>query len=163
MAAEKTLLREECGYVLFTAVRDAVVPSHNPDYSRIIAKTMQSFGLIRTPEGAAIWIALQYRYPGTDLPRGLWHQQSPLSEKERPALARILREATSPTTAQDKDKDENAASTGQWSAKPHFAWQAIISEILPENSSKLASSAHSSESSDPLMFQQFWITCVDSR
>lgn len=161
MAAEKTLLREECGYVLFTAIRDAVVPSHNPDYSRIIAKTMQSFGLIRTPEGAAIWIALQSRYPGTDLPRGLWHQQSPLSEKERPALARILREATSPITAQDKD--ENAASTGQWSAKPHFAWQAIISEILPGNSSKLASNAHSSRTSEPLMFQQFWITCVDSR
>lgn len=138
-----------------------MVPSHNPEYSRIIAKSMQSFGLIRTPEGAAIWIALQSRYPGTDLPHGLWHQQSPLSEKEQPALARILREATSPTTA--PDKDENAASTGQWSAKPHFAWQAIISEILPENPSKLASSARSSGRSDLLKFQQFWIACVDSR
>lgn len=161
MAAEKTQLREECGYVLFTAIRDAVVPSHDPDYSRVIAKTMQTFGLIRTPEGAAIWIALQSRYPGTDLPHGLWHQQSPLSEKERPALARILREATSPTTAQDKD--ENAASTGQWSAKPHFAWQAIISEILPRSLSKPALKAHSSGTSDILKFQQFWITCVDSR
>ena len=147
--------------MLFTAIRDAVVPSHKPDFPRIIAKTMQSFGLTRTPEGAAIWIALQSRYPMTDLPRGLWYQQSPLSEKEGPALARILREATSPTTAQGKD--ENAASTGQWSAKPHFAWQAIIAEIMPGSSSKLASSAHSSGTSDPLMFQQFWITCVDSR
>ena len=161
LAAEKPWLREECGYVMFAAIRDSVLPRNRPQYALTIAKKMQSFGLVKTPEGVAIWIALRSQYPDAILPVGLWHQESPLGDKERSNLARILREATAASTT--PDKDENAAHTGQLSAKPHFAWQAIISNILSGPPPKPAGGSGSSDSSNFVTFRQFWIACVDSR
>ena len=91
MARDIPWLREERGMVLVEAVRSL---RSQPQYQKCVEELLErlnSFQLISTPEGVAVWLTVKDSYPDA-LPEGVWHAKDPLSKKERSRLAKILKE-----------------------------------------------------------------------
>ena len=159
MATKKPWLREECGYMLYTTIQGSMLPDHEPQYAESIVQKIQFHGLAKTPEGVAVWVAVNAKYPSMALPSGVWHKGDPLNRKEQFKLAQILKEAGPASSAQAED-DQKTAETGQWNAKVHFAWHAVLSQLLGTSSTK--HQENSSKPSSRITIEQFWDECVDS-
>ena len=158
IASERTWLREECGYVLCSSLEGSCLPNHNSRYAALVLEKVCKYSFAKTPEGVAIWIAVLSKYPAVALPSGIWHHNDPLNGRNKAELAQILKEA--PMVGQSDNEGQKAAQTGRWSAKIHFAWHAVLAQIIPE---ARATSQVGHNSSDRIVFQDFWIECVDSK
>ena len=151
LANKKSWLREECGWVLHEALEKLESSSDGSNYAQVIIDKLQSASLSKTPEGLALWVIAQSRFPGIDFPKHIWHNKDPLHRKERSALARVLKE----TSTKDGlgDSGEKTIGTGTWSSKLHFAWEIILGAVLDTNRN------HPKR----LTFSDLWVETVDSK
>lgn len=103
-----------------------------------------AFKLTNTPEGVAVWLTVRAQWPDV-LPANIWHDQDPLSKKERTRLAKILKEDF--RTMSENSGDENIKSAAA-NPNPIFAWNTVLSEVLQREEKE---------------FPQFWLDTVDSK
>lgn len=124
-------------------------------YIQTVIDKLRSAGLAKTPEGVAIWIAIQKQFPSVTVPNGVWHNNTPLHQKEKSQLALILKEA-SVSELDVTESDARTTQRGSWSANVHFAWLVVITELLSQSGSK-----HTNGFSQCLSFSEFWNNCVE--
>ena len=152
---KKPWLREECGFILFTAVQ--LLLEQDTQRAQSVIDKLHTHGLSRTPEGIAVWISLYAKFPDLRFPSGVWHRENPLNHKEIKNLARILKEV--PVT---EDTDHVAESKhlqkGAWSSNVHFAWDVILTKLLTGEPV-----IKDSEKSKNISFYKFWEQCVDGK
>ncbi len=153
MAKKKIWLREECGWILYSAVQSLQNDSHHSKYVQLIIEKVETNDLTRTPEGIAIWIGTALKFPNVALPHGVWHNENPLHKKEKAKLARILRGSSSGTPDQGGDVS-NLSGQGIWTPKLHFAWDVLLGRILQ---------VQSKGGSKEIGLAEFWKECVDGR
>jgi DNA polymerase phi len=149
MARDVPWLREECGMVLVEAAKSLKGRQQHEECAMEMIGRLSAFKLNSTPEGVAIWLTVQVSYESV-LPEGVWHGKDPLSKKERPRLAKILKESY-----QGASENGNAdiLKTAAASPNPTFAWNLVLSEILRRDEQG---------KSEKLDFPQFWVDIVDS-
>ncbi|KAI4694578.1 hypothetical protein J4E81_006176 [Alternaria sp. BMP 2799] len=153
MARDIPWLREECGMVLVEAVRSLKGQSQYQKCVEEILERLNTFKLVSTPEGVAVWLTVQASYPAT-LPASVWHDKDPLARKERSRLAKILKEDFNKNDSEDGE--EKAIKTGTTNSNPSFTWDLVFAEILRRDEQSKSSSKDKTE------FPQFWIDTVDS-
>lgn len=153
LAKKKPWLREECGWILYGAIQNLGKGGHDSKYVQQIIGKVQDGGLIRTPEGIALWIITSLEFPQVKLPRGIWLNENPMHRKEKTKLATILKE-TSNTSLDPNGGDPNVFQNGVWTSRLHFAWDVVLGRVL---------GMQSPESSKDLDLISFWDECVDSR
>lgn len=156
LAKKKPWLREECGYIIYCAIRDILSKDSNVHYVESIIKQLHESGLAKTPEGIAIWLAaMDYPLP-VNLVTDVWHNNNPLHSKERTTLAKIMKESSEPHAEQN---GENGAAnkSGIWNPKLHFAWDPILARLYASPQGKKAE-----KSSKQVSFAEFWTEVVDS-
>jgi len=146
LAKKKSWLREECGWVLYAALKG--LSTMMADYAQVLVDKLHSSGLTKTPEGVALWVLIQSAYPSVRLPKHVWRHGNPLNRKEKASLARILKE----TSSKDDLKDSNQKDTqrGTWLHKLHFAWEVVFEALLTAGSTQLT-------------FSELWTEAVDSK
>lgn len=158
LAKKKPYLREECGWILYEAVKGVGLDALEIEYTQIVVNKLQENGLTMTAEGVAIWIAAQTEDLQINFPAGTWHGDDPLHLKNKTRLAKILKG----TSAADVDQDgtnSKASQKGTWSSKLHFAWDVVLAELLNVRTAKQKSQVSPGKS---LRFEDFWEECVDS-
>lgn len=153
LAKRKIWLREECGWILYCAIQNLGRGGHDFKYAQQIIGKVQDSGLVKTPEGIALWIITSSEFPQVKLPRGIWLNDNPMHRKEKTKLATILNE-TSSTCLDPSGADSKVFQNGVWTSKLHFAWDVVLRRVLD---------MQSLESSKDLDFASFWDECVDSK
>ena len=153
LAKKKPWLREQCGFVLYQSLE----PPTTLAFVQTVIDKLQSVGLAKTPEGVAIWIAIQQKFPSVNVPNGVWHGNSPLHRKEKSKLALVLKEA-SVSELDDTKSDTKSTQRGSWSANVHFAWLVVITELLSQSEAK-----DRTDSSKCISFSEFWNNCVEGK
>lgn len=154
LANKRPWLREECGFVLFNAIK--IVRDQESKYAQMIIGSLQSKGLAKTPEGIAIWLAAKIECPMVRFPRHVWKHDDPLYRKEKSTVARILNEGNVTDTVSD-GAEAKAFQKGAWSTKIHFAWDVILARLLHIGLQKVPKAAKT------MSFAEFWEECVDSK
>ena len=86
-----------------------------------------------------------------NLPKGVWHRENPLHQKENTTLAKILKEAT--TAEAPQHGASKITQKGTWNSKLHFAWDTVLASLLFDSGL---------DRSQCITFQDFWIETVDS-
>lgn len=155
LAKRKNWLREECGWILYQAIRSLQADKQDPKYSQLIIDKLHSNGLTRTPEGVAVWVAVREVKGHVKLPKGIWQNENPLHPKEKASLATILREA-SKNHADQSEADSKASQKGSWTSKLHFSWEIIMKHILDPHP------PHHTKEIKEINMVTFWDECVDS-
>ena len=151
LAAKKSWLREECGWVLQEALEMLKCSSDDSHYAQVIIDKLQSASLSKTPEGLALWVIAQSKYPDLEVPKHIWHNEDPLHRKERSAIARILKETS--TKDDLRDGGEKPIGKGSWSSKLHFAWEVVLGALLDTSQNR----------PKRLSFSDLWVEAVDSK
>lgn len=155
LAKEKSWLREQCGFVLYQSLET----SSTLGYIHAVIDKLRSAGLAKTPEGVAIWISVQKKFPSVTVPKDVWHRDSPLDRREKSHLALILKEASiSELDGANSNAKSNQKQRGFWSAKVHFAWLVVITELLIHSESTDAM-----KSLKCMEFGEFWNRCVEGK
>ncbi|KAL1960089.1 hypothetical protein VTO42DRAFT_261 [Malbranchea cinnamomea] len=133
LAKKKPWLREECGFIIFTAV--SLISSKKADakYIEEIISSLCQHNLVKTPEGVAIWLAALDSPLKVKLPSGVWQHESPIDVREKATLSKIMRESSEPQSAA-----ENAQNSGVWNPKLHFAWEVILPKLYAQDASTFA-------------------------
>ncbi len=153
MAHDIPWLREECGMVLVESVQNLKASIKSQNCIGDVVKHLSTRKLLYTPAGVGVWLTIQKNYEDV-LPEGIWHENDPLSKKERLRLAKILKENF-------HDGVEKGASTATKTASanpnPSFAWDLALFEVLrrDEQSRSMGKSK--------LKFPQLWIDIVDGK
>lgn len=155
MARDVPWLREECGLVLVEAIRTLESkPEYEPG-AKELARRLTSFNLVNSPEGVAIWLAMRTKFEAV-LPANTWHQNDPLSKKERTRLAKILKENFHASPVQGEPDPVKSAAANP---NPSFAWDVILSKLLYSDSGAKEDRKEVSKSE----FSQFWADTVDGK
>ncbi|KAH4993177.1 hypothetical protein HBI42_097950 [Parastagonospora nodorum] len=154
MARDVPWLREECGMVLVEAAKSLRGRKEYEECAKEMIGRLSAFKLTSIPEAVAIWLTVQVDY-GDVLPDGVWHSKDPLSKKERPRLAKILKENYQ---GAQEDGSGEPVKSGVASPNPTFAWNLVLSEILRRDGQITGAKQESSKTE----FPQFWIDTVDS-
>lgn len=154
MARDIPWLREECGLVLVEAVQSLKTQPQLEQCAEEAIKSLNTFKLISTPQGVAVWLTVQISYEKV-LPEGVWHQKDPLSKKERSRLAKLMKEDFHVDSENAKDETIKSAAANP---NPTFAWNLVFSEILRRDESKSKSDGEPVKAE----FPQLWIDIVDS-
>lgn len=124
-------------------------------YVQALSERLVSYKLANTPEGIALWLALQAR-PEPSLPANVWHDNDPLSAKNRPKLIKVLKGDIQDSSENGESDTIKAAAT---SVNPQFAWNVILSKLLQgDNESKTARTDASKS-----QFGQLWLGVVDGK
>lgn len=156
----KPWLREECGWVVVCALREVYVKKFDDKYAKRAIELLVDNGLARTPEGVAIWLEAKDLF-AFDLPANVWQYGSPLSGKERTALAKIMKESSDPEEEKDDSQEKgqekkNVRNSSTWSPKLHFAWNAVLSRLYE------CDAAAKKSKSGQISFSDFWTEVVDN-
>lgn len=154
MARDVPWLREECGMVLIEAAKSLRGENRYQECAREMIDRLNAFKLVSTPEGVAIWLTVRTDYEAV-LPEGIWRSKDPLSRKERPRLAKILKENYQGVQS---DGDKDPLKTAAASPNPTFAWNLVLAEILRRDDA----ARNDGQDSSKAEFPQFWIDVVDS-
>jgi len=154
MARDVPWLREECGMVLVEAAKSLRGRKEYEECAKEMIGRLSAFKLTSIPEAVAIWLTVQVDY-GNVLPDGVWHSKNPLSKKERPRLAKILKENYQ---GAQEDGSGEPVKSGVASPNPTFAWNLVLSEILRRDGQITGAKQESSKAE----FPQFWMDTVDS-
>ncbi|MCJ1473397.1 DNA-directed DNA polymerase, partial [Lambiella insularis] len=133
LAKKKSWLREECGWILCTALKSPRPMSI--DNAQLFVDKLYACGLAKTPEGVALWITARFAYPDIQFPKHVWRHQDPLHRKETALLARILKETTIRESEDTKKKD---VQRGNWKAKLHFAWDVVFGSLLKHGQKQMS-------------------------
>ena len=147
LAKEKSSLRKECGWVLSEATEVLNGVTNGKVYAQRIIDRLQESGLVKTPEGVAIWIRARQSFPELDMPKRFFHKENPLDRKETLSLARILKESSS----EAESREDSTQIRGMWYPKPHFAWDVVFKASLDEQSTSVSFSELWSEAVDGML------------
>ena len=156
LAKKKPWLREECGFVLLTSIRN--LRDKDVKYTQLIIDKLHANGLSKTSEGVAIWITAESEIPSIQFPGGVWHHDDPLNRKDLSRLAKILKEAPVKELTND-GAESKLVQKGAWSSNVHFAWDVILSKLLQTEPTGLKESKKSKH----ISFVEFWEQCVDGK
>lgn len=157
LAKQKPWLREECGFVLSSSIQ--ILRQKDSKFSQLLLDKLQLNGLSKTPEGIALWIAVQSKTPALDFPPNVWHRDDPLHRKEISKLAEILREGPIIDPALN-GSDLKATQKGSWNTKLNFAWDVILAELLDVRPAK---AKKGSKDRKRISFADFWEQCIESK
>ncbi|KAF7185797.1 rDNA transcriptional regulator pol5 [Pseudocercospora fuligena] len=141
LACEKDWLRNECGVILHEFLKGNEAKA---DQIKPLIESWCSKGIVKSPEGVALWLAAKKQFPDVKLPKGHWHHSNPLHAQERTTLTNVLlknavvvgEEATpsnNNNNAKGKKK-KNASGTRQ--ATPSFAWSVILAHLYEKDEGK---------------------------
>ncbi|XPS98905.1 DNA-directed DNA polymerase [Ascochyta lentis] len=155
MARDIPWLREECGMVLVEAVKSLKAQPQFELCAEEAIKRLTPFKLVSTPQGVAVWLTVRASYEKI-LPDGVWHQKDPLSRKERPRLAKLLKEDFHIDS--ENAKDEKAIKSAAANPNPTFAWDLVFGEILRRDEDNKGSAKEPPKPE----FPQLWIDVVDN-
>ena len=157
LAQQKPWLREQSGFILFKAVE--ALKGKQSFYIQEIIDKLHIYGLDRSPEGIAIWIAAKENVFDVQLPSNVWRNNDPLDRKEMSSLAKILKEGAV-THAQKEDSPPSIPQMGFWSTQIHFAWDIIVAKFF--TSAQKTNYQTGSKVTKAMSFEDFWTECVDS-
>ncbi|EEP76229.1 conserved hypothetical protein [Uncinocarpus reesii 1704] len=156
LATKKPWLREECGYIIYCAVRDIAVKAADVKYINTVIGALAENGLAKTPEGVAIWLAAKESALPVSFVPGIWQDGNPLHSKERTTLAKIMKESSDPHS--DGDGENGAAAKSRvWNPKLHFAWEPILAKLYAPFQAKAGDKAPKQ-----ISFADFWTEVVDN-
>ena len=155
LALKKAWLREECGWVIYKSIQNLKAYSNGIIYAQILVDKMTAYGLAKSPEGLAIWLGTLTMFPNVALPPSVWQHENPLHRKEKTALAKVLKEASTAEPVQAEANTKLAPKT-TWSSNLHFAWDIVLASLLQKNGASPENPA------DSITFVDFWIEVVDS-
>lgn len=153
MARDTPWLREECALVLVQTIETLSTEAKVEPCVRALSERLVSYKLANTPEGIAVWLALQEQHAST-LPPNVWHDNDPLSMKNRPKLAKVLKGDIQASLGSHEPEVVKSAST---TANPQFAWNTLLSKVLQMDSESVAARNDASKS----QFGQLWLSIVD--
>lgn len=153
IAKQKQWLREECGWILFQACHTLKEGDHDHGFIEALLEKLCQNGMVKTPEGVAIWLNIRTSFPKVQLPGGVWRDENPLHRKEKVKLSKILKETS--TSRPLDESSEQIAQKGNWSSKIHFAWSVVLGE--------LASNMPRRTKSKTVEFEEFWREAIDGR
>ncbi len=157
LAKKKSWLREECGWIIYAATQQLASHGSDPSYAQLVIDQLCSSGLAKTPEGIPIWLSVQSNFATVKFPKGVWQGEDPLHVKDVRTLAKVLKEASEPNATHVAG--EASRQRGTWNAKLHFAWDAVLADVLREGSSTVSIGTKTPKH---LNFADFWIEIVDS-
>ena len=120
-----------------------------------MSQRLVSYKLADTPEGVAVWLSLQSCHEST-LPANVWHDNDPLSMKNRPKLIKVLK---GDVQSSGKEEGSDATKAATASVNPQFAWSVILSKVLQVDSESKAARTDASKS----QFGQLWLGVVDGK
>lgn len=155
LAMKKPWLREECGFVLFTAVQ--MLQKQDSQRAQSVIDKLHIKGLSKSSEGVAVWVALYANFPDLQFPSGIWRHENPLNHKEIRKLARTLKEAPA-TESTDNIAESKHLQKGAWSSNVHFAWDVILTKLLTGEPA-----IKELRKSKNVSFARFWEQCVDGK
>ncbi|KAB8074737.1 DNA polymerase phi-domain-containing protein [Aspergillus leporis] len=153
LAKKKPWIREECGWIIYRCVYELSAQKADAKYVETALEHLCSNELARTPEGVAIWLAAKDLFPKVQFPTKVWKHDDPLDAKERNQLAKVMKDSS---VSEAENQGGNPKSSGVWSSKLHFAWDAVLSRLgdSPAKDSKSKTSR--------LSFVDFWTEVVDN-
>ncbi|KAI5283976.1 DNA-directed DNA polymerase, partial [Ascosphaera aggregata] len=158
LSKKKPWLREECGWVLYCAIRDIAAKKLDEKYAQSAIDLLTENGLAKTPEGVAIWLLAKNLLPSLSFPQNVWQHGSPLDRRERGRLATIMKETSVSDEKKETGQSETQVQTGSWNPKLHFAWDAVLVRLYqqpPEGDGTKKSK------SGQAGFTDFWVEVVD--
>ncbi|KAF9733308.1 hypothetical protein PMIN06_007512 [Paraphaeosphaeria minitans] len=155
MARDTPWLREECALVLVQTIETLPAEAKIEPCVRAISERLVSYKIANTPEGIAIWLALQEQHADT-LPANVWHDNDPISMKNRPKLAKVLKGDIQSSLGSDESE---AVKSGATNANPQFAWNTLLSKVLQMDSESKAARTDAGKS----QFGQLWLSIVDAQ
>ncbi|KAL8829756.1 MAG: hypothetical protein Q9191_001825 [Dirinaria sp. TL-2023a] len=156
LAKKKVQLREECGWVLYRAVKDVSVQKKHRQHIEYLLRALVSNGLTKTPEGVAIWLASQSGVQ-IQLPHAVWEHDDPLHREEKSTIVKVMTEAFCAGSSENEDNSVTSKKRN-WSPKLHFAWDVVLSTLIREQHSE----AREKVNSERLSLKSFWNGVVDS-
>ncbi|KAF2635788.1 hypothetical protein P280DRAFT_522720 [Massarina eburnea CBS 473.64] len=155
MARDIPWLREECGLILVQAIESLNPKADLELCAQGLVQRLLSSNLVNTPEGVAIWLTLKAsKYEGV-LPEKIWHNNDPLSKKERMRLAKVLRENFRGSSEDGKIEDIKSAAAHP---NPSFAWDMLLLKVLQMDNTAQPDRKDSEKSE----FARFWLDTVDA-
>ncbi|KAI9808923.1 MAG: DNA-directed DNA polymerase [Pycnora praestabilis] len=157
LAKKKPWLREECGWIIYGGLQFLSTKFTNQAYAQVVIDKLVSHGLVKTPEGVAIWLSIQTLFPTVRLPMEMWRHEDPLNAKETTTLAKVLKEASTPRDVQNGE-DVHGLQKGMWNSKLHFAWDVVLAELYGRQALTGGNSARSQR----MNFADFWNEVVDN-
>ncbi|KAJ5160795.1 uncharacterized protein N7482_007799 [Penicillium canariense] len=159
LAHKKPWLREECGWIIYRCVYDISARKMDAKFVEAAVERLCSHDLARSPEGVTIWLAAKDMFPKADFPSKVWKHDDPLDPKERTSLSKILKESSA---EQMEGENKGNKSSGVWSSKLHFAWDAVISRTSVSEDGSSKTKSKSKSKSTRLTFVDFWTEVVDN-
>ena len=140
LGAEKPWLRRDCGSMVYEYLesRGSKLSTSRIRNSIKIASEHQ---YLKTPEGVGLWLIVQHSFPEVKLPTGIWHNNDPLTSKERATLSKVLLEDI-------VSDDQTAKRPGTRQSNLSFVWAIIFSTLFGRE--------------EPKEFGKFWDQCVVS-
>jgi len=122
-------------------------PDQKQKFLSVLLRELQSHGLTKTPEGVALWLTVRTVAPDSEFPKGLWHDNDPLSAREWQRLAKVMREDDTVTA------EYGLKSSPQQNL--HFGWALVIESMIK--------SLGDEDEGDDVAFSNFWVEVVDSK
>lgn len=157
LARSKTWLREECGSVIHSYAQGLSESGAAEDIGKLILEAIRRHSLLKTPQGIAIWLAVQIRIGSAALPKNVWKDDDPLHSKNWRSIAVILRTGSVDDTG-DEQPDTTRQKGGASQRNPSFAWIAVLTAFVSADSLSQNGLAHASVKS----LESFWKEIVDN-
>jgi DNA polymerase phi len=143
LAVHKQWLRTECAAGLCNYLESETAIAQTGKEAHILLTSWSQKGLMKSPEGVALFLTCKKRFPDSKLPKNCWHHNDPFSPQERSVLTKILLQNS---IDDDDGVNSGAKSSGARQSTPNFAWTVVL--------------AHLFEEGDVKQFSQFWSECV---
>jgi DNA polymerase phi len=143
LAAHKQWLRTECAAGLCNYLESDDLAGTISEEAKILLDSWLQKGLLKSPEGVALFLLCKKRFPTVKLPKNCWHNNDPFSPQERPVLTKILLQNS---IDEDDGSKNGVKASGARQSSPNFAWTVVL--------------AHFFETEDVKSFSQFWSECV---
>jgi DNA polymerase phi len=143
LASHKQWLRTECAAGLCNYLESESSAESVGKEAQILLSSWLQKGLVKSPEGVALFLLCKKKFPAVKLPKNCWHNNDPISSQERSVLTKILLQNS---IDEDDASSNGVKASGARQSSPNFAWTVVL--------------AHFFEIEDVMSFSQFWSECV---
>ncbi|KAL1966912.1 hypothetical protein VTN77DRAFT_3656 [Rasamsonia byssochlamydoides] len=163
LAKKKPWIREECGWVIYRGIYDLAAQKADAKFVEAAVDQLCSNDLARTPEAVSVWLAAKDLFPNANLPKNVWKYDDPLDAREKSVLSRVMKESSAGEDESNKEGGSAKNTTGVWTSKLHFAWDAVLTRIYDVKPAQGKSKDKDKLSkSSRISFVDFWIEVVDN-